>query len=147
MIDEHEFDTPNEFGEKTAKEMLDEFLDECPATDDSYVNVFGAYYSIMTKLLPTSKNVLMWMAFNSELDRGRVVIQSKNLQRVICELGISRTAYFNCLKDLKAHDAIRGGEGEYFLNPRFMWRGSDRRRHKFMAKYPYIENEKPAEQI
>lgn len=141
MANEHEFEMPNEFGEKTAKEMINEFLEECPATDDSYVNVFGAYYSIMTKLLPASKNVLMWMAFNSELDRGRVVIQSKNLQRVLSELGISRTSYYNCLKDLKFHDAIRGGDGEYFINPRFLWRGGDKRRHKFMARYQYIEVE------
>ena len=81
----------------------------------------------------------MWMAFNSELYRGRVIIQSKNLQRIIVELGISRTAYFKSLRDLKEHDAIRGCDAEYYLNPRFMWRGSDKRRRKFLAKYPYIE--------
>lgn len=139
MANEFEFDVPNEFGDATPKEMLDEFLEECPATEDSYINVFGAYYSIVRSLLPTSRNVLMWMAFNSELDRGRVIIQSKNLQRIIVELGISRTAYFKSLRDLKEHDAIRGCDAEYYLNPRFMWRGSDKRRRKFLAKYPYIE--------
>ena len=99
----YEFDAPNEFSEKTAEQMLDEFLEECPATEDSYINVFGAYYPVMRSLLPTSRNVLTWMAFNSELDRGRVVIQSKNLQRILLELGISRTAYFKSLKDLKEH--------------------------------------------
>ena len=145
MINEHEFEMPSEFVDKTAKEMLDEFLEECPATEDSYINVFGAYYSVMKTLLPTSKNVLLWMAFNSELDRGRVVIQSRNLERILVELGISRTAYFKSLRDLKAHDAIRGCEGEYFINPRFVWRGGDKRRHKFMAKYPYISNELPVD--
>ena len=143
MINEHEFDTPSEFTDKTVKEMLDEFLEECPATDDSYINVFGAYYSVIKKLLPTSKNVLIWMAFNSELDRGRVIIQSKNLDRAISELEISRTSFFKSLKDLKEHDAIRGFDGEYFINPRFVWKGSDKRRHKFMARYPYIGNELP----
>lgn len=143
MISGYEFDTPNEFSEKTAEQMLNEFFEECPATEDSYINVFGAYYPVMKVLLPTSRNVLTWMAFNSELDRGRVVIQSKNLQRILCELGISRTSYFKSLKDLKEHDAIRGGEGEFFINPRLMWKGGDKRRHKFIAKYPYIENEKP----
>ncbi len=144
MVCEHEFNMPSEFVDKTAKEMLDEFLEECPATEDSYINVFGAYYSVMKTLLPTSKNVLLWMAFNSELDRGRVIIQSINLERILAELGISRTAYFKSLRDLKEHDAIRGCDAEYFINPRFVWRGGDKRRHQFMAKYPYISNEKTA---
>jgi hypothetical protein len=142
MNDNHEFDVPNEFGDKTGSEMVNEFLEECPATEDSYINVFGAFYHIMHSITPTSRNVLTWMAFNSELDRGRVVIQSVNLQRLLDELRISRTAYFNSLRDLKRYDAIRGGDGVYFLNPRFMWRGSDKRRHKFMSRYPYIENVK-----
>lgn len=136
----YEFESPNEFSEKTAEQMLNEFLEECPATDDSYINVFGAYYPVMRSIRPTSRNVLTWMAFNSELDRGRVIIQSKNLDRILLELGISRTAYFKSIKDLKDHDAIRGGDGEYFINPRLMWRGGDKRRRRFMVKYQYIEN-------
>ena len=142
MIKDFEFDVPTEFGEKTGEEMLEEFLEECPATEDSYVNVFGAYYAVMSKILPTSKDVLLWMGFNCELDKGRVVIQSKNLKRIISELGISRTAYFNSIKDLKYYDVIRGCDAVYYINPKYMWRGSDRRRHKFMTRYPYIENEK-----
>lgn len=142
MINEHEFETPNEFCEKTAEQLLNEFLEECPATDDSYINLYGAIYPVMKVLLPTSRNVLVWMAFNSELDRGRVIVQSRNLERILSELGISRTAYFKSLKDLKKHDAIRGCDAEYFINPRFVWRGCDKRRHKFMSKYPYIPNEK-----
>lgn len=143
MTNEFDFDVPSEFVEKDGGEMLEEFLDECPATEDSYINVFGAYYSVLRLILPTSAKVLMWMAFNSELDKGRVIIQSKSLKRVLSELGISRTAYFNSIRDLKAYDVIRGYDAVFFLNPRYMWRGSDKRRHKFMARYPYIENEKP----
>lgn len=140
MDNGYEFDVPNEFDDKTSKEMIDEFLEECPATEDSYINIFGAYYQVMKKILPVSMRVLMWMCFNSELDRGRVIIQSLNLKRLLSELEISRTSYFKSIKDLKEHDVIRGCECEYFLNPRYVWRGSDKRRHKFMAKYHYIDN-------
>lgn len=140
MINEYEFDVPNEFDGKTAKEMINEFLDECPATEDSYINVFGAYYQVMKKIMPSSMRVLMWMSFNSELDRGRVVIQSLNLKRIISELEISKACYYKSISDLKEHDVIRGGEGEYFINPRYVWKGGDKRRHKFMAKYPFIES-------
>ena len=143
MRNDFEFEVPSEFDDKTADELLAEFMDECPATANSYINFYGAYYEIMRKLLPTSKDILMWMVFNSELDRGRVVIQSINQERLLRELGISQVAYFKCLKDLKVHNAIRGHSAVFHINPRYVWKGSDRRRHHFMAKYPFIENEKP----
>ena len=145
MKNEFEFETPVEFEEKTQEELLEEFMDECPATDDTYINVFGAFYSVINKLRPTSIKIFMWMTFNCELDRGRVILQSLNQQRLLKELEISQVAYFKCLRDLKAHDVIRGGDAEYFINPRFMWRGTDKRRHRFAAKYPYIENEKKSQ--
>lgn len=143
MKNDFEFEMPDEFGEKTADELLAEFMDECPATANSYVSIYGAYYEIMRKILPTSKDILMWMAFNAEVDRGRVVIQSINQERLLRELGISQVAYFKCLRDLKNHNAIRGHSAVFHINPRYIWKGSDFRRHKFMAKYPYIENEIP----
>lgn len=144
MRNEFEFDVPDEFGERTAEELLAEFMDDCPATENSYINFYGAYYSVMRKILPTSKDILMWMAFNSELDRGRVVIQSVNQERLLRELGISQITYFKCLRDLKRHNVIRGHSAVFHINPRFVWKGSDKRRHQFMSKYPYIDNEKPS---
>lgn len=145
MKNEFEFETPNEFDEKTPEELLDEYLNEFAATDDSYISIYGAFFSVITKLLPTSIKILVWMAFNCELDKGRCVIQSIAQQRLLKDLKISQVSYFKCLRDLKAHDAIRGCDAEYFINPRFMWRGTDKRRHRFAAKYPYIENEKKSQ--
>lgn len=147
MRNDFDFEVPDEFGEKTAEELYDEFMDECPATENSYINFYGAYYSVMRKILPTSKDVLMWMVFNSELDRGRVVIQSLNQERLLRELGISQITYFKCLRDLKKHNVIRGHSAIFHINPRFVWKGSDSRRHRFMSKYPYIENEKPKKSV
>lgn len=143
MRNDNEFDVPDEFGGRTAEELYDEFMDECPATEDSYVNFYGAYYAVMRKILPTSKDVLMWMAFNCELDRGRVAIQSFNQVRLLRELGISQITFFKCLRDLKKHNVIRGCRAIYHINPRYVWKGSNRRRHEFMSRYPYIKNERP----
>lgn len=141
MRNKNDFGIPPEFGGKTAEEELQEFLDECPVTDDAYVNIYGAYYSVMRKILPTSKDVFLWMVFNTEPDRGRVTIQSLAQQRLLNELSISRVTYFNCLRDLKKHNVIRGFRAIYFINPRFAWKGSSKRRHAFMSQYPYIQNE------
>ena len=37
----NDFEVPAEFGGKTDEELLQEFLDECPVTEDSYVSVYG----------------------------------------------------------------------------------------------------------
>jgi hypothetical protein len=141
-FDDFEFDVPTEFGGKTDEELLQEFLDDCPVTDDAYVSVYGGYYSVMQELLPTSRNILMWMAFNCEVDRGRVVVQSDAQQRMLRELGISLVTYYKCLKDLKEHNAIRGVNARYYVNPKFMWKGGDKRRREFLKRYPTIRNEK-----
>lgn len=138
-----EFDASVEFGEKTAEELINEFLDECPVTEDTYVSYFGGYYSVMRKIKPSSKDVFMWMLFNSDLDRGRVVMQSLIMQRMLRELGMSEVTYFKCLRDLKKHDLIRGCNAEYFINPRFAWRGCEKRRRMFINKYPHVDNERP----
>lgn len=141
MRNNDDFKIPPEFGGKTAEEELEEFLNECPITEDAYINIFGAYYSVMRKILPTSKDMFLWMVFNSEPDRGRVTIQSLAQERLLKELGISRVTYFSCLRDLKKHNVIRGFRAIYFINPRFAWKGSNKRRHAFMSQYPYIQNE------
>lgn len=138
-----EFDASVEFGEKTAEELINEFLDECPVSDDTYISFFGAYYSVLRKMRPASKDIFMWMVFNSDLDRGRVVMQSLSIQRMMRELGISEVTYFKCLRDLKKLDVIRGCNAEYFINPRFAWRGCEKRRRMFINKYPHVDNERP----
>ena len=138
----NDFEEPVEFTGKSEEEMLQEFLDECPVTDESYVSVYGGYYSVMKDLLPSSKNVLVWMAFNSELDRGRILMQSLAVERLMSELGISEMTYYKSIVELKTKDAIRGGKAKYYINPKFMWKGGDRRRRKFLNRYPFIANEK-----
>jgi hypothetical protein len=139
MKNKNDFSIPPEFGGKTAEEQLDDFMDECPVTDDAYVNFYGAYYSVMRKILPTSKDVLIWMVFNCEPDKGRVFIQSLTRNRLLKELGISQVTYFKCLRDLRKHDVIRGLNAIYYINPRFVWRGTNKRRLIFMSQYPHIQ--------
>lgn len=142
MRNKNDFSIPPEFGGKTAEQRLAEFLDACPVTDDAYINVYGAYYSVMNKILPTSRVVFIWLAFNSEADRGRVTIQSLAKERLLKECGISQVTYFKCLRDLKKYDVIRGFNAIYYINPKFTWKGSNKRRHIFMSEYPYIQNER-----
>ena len=142
MRRKNDFGPSPEFSDKTAEEQLEEFMDECPVTEDAYINFYGAYYSVMRKILPTSKDVLIWMAFNCEPDKGRVFIQSLTRDRLLRELKISLVTYFKCLRDLRDHDAIRGFNAIYYINPRFLWRGTNKRRLIFMSQYPYIQSDR-----
>jgi hypothetical protein len=138
----NDFEMPAEFSGKSEEELLEEFLNDCPVTEESYISIYGGYYSVMKKLTSAAKNVLVWMTFNSELDRGRVVMQSINLQRLIKELEITEQTYYKSIASLKENDAIRGGDGKYYINPKFMWKGSDTRRRKFLNRYYGIVNKK-----
>lgn len=132
-----------EFDGKTAEELLEEFYDGCPIfSDDVYVNFYGACFTTFMKIKPASMRVFIWMVFNSELEKGRVTIQSLTQKRLLKECKISQVSYFTCLRDLKKHNMIRGFRAVYYINPRFAWRGTHRNRMRFIEQYPYIQNER-----
>jgi hypothetical protein len=143
MNNEFESMGKSEFSGKTAQEILDEWLDECPIVSDGvYVNFYGASFTTFMKILPTSMKVFLWMVFNSELEKGRVTIQSLTQKRLLKECQISQVAYFKCLRDLKANNMIRGFRAVYFINPNFAWRGTHKNRMRFIEQYPYVQNER-----
>ena len=143
MNNDFEITGQTEFGGKTAAELLEEFLDECPiVSDDAYVNFYGACFPAMMKILPTSVRVFLWMVFNCELNKGRVIIQSLTQQRLLKECEISQVAYFKSLRNLKKHNMIRGCRAIYYINPRFAWRGTHRDKMRFIDQYPLIQNER-----
>lgn len=143
MSNDFEITGQTEFGGKTAEELLEEFLDECPiVSEDAYVNFYGACFPAMMKILPTSVKVFLWMVFNCELNKGRVTIQSLTQKRLLKECEISQVAYFKSLRDLRKHNMIRGCRAIYYINPRFAWRGTHRDKMRFIEQYPYIQNER-----
>lgn len=143
MSNDFEITGQTEFGGKTAEELLEEFLDECPiVSEDAYVNFYGACFPAMMKILPTSMRVFLWMVFNCELNKGRVTIQSLTQKRLLKECEISQVAYFKSLRDLRKHNMIRGCRAIYYINPRFAWRGTHRDKMRFIEQYPYIQNER-----
>lgn len=143
MKNDFEFGGAVEFGDKTTQEMLDEFLDSCPVvSDDVYANLYGGCFSAMSKILPRSVTVFLWMVFNCELNNGRIIIQSLAQKRLLKECGISQVTYFNCLRDLKKNNMIRGFRAVYYINPKFAWRGTHKHRQMFIEQYPYIQNER-----
>lgn len=143
MKNEFDFTGAAEFDGKTAEGMLNDFLDSCPVvSDDVYANLYGACFPAMSKILPKSFTVFLWMLFNCELNNGRIIIQSLAQKRLLKECGIPQVTYFNCLRDLKRNNMIRGFRAVYYINPKFAWRGTHKHRQMFIEQYPYIQNER-----
>lgn len=143
MKDFNDFaDAANEFDGMTEEELLDEFMNEESIADDAYVSLYGLYAKKMGKLTSASKDLFVWMAFNCEVDKGRICMQSFAQQTALRELGITSVTYYRCLGELKKNDLIRGHNARYYINPRVSWRGCSSRREKFLHRYPYLSNEK-----
>lgn len=142
MRNENEFDFPAEFGGKSEEELLEEFMDECTVSADSYISVYGGYFDIMKELSSAEKDVFMWMVFNCEIDKGRIALQTFAVERLLKELGIALVTYYKCLGNLKTKNCIRGAKAKYYINPRMAWRGCDARRKKFVSRYSGIRNSK-----
>lgn len=131
-------DYAGEFSGKTEEELFDEFMNESDVTDECYISLFGLWLRAMRGLSSAAKDLFMWMAFHSDVDKGRVSMQSFAQQTALRELGISSVTYYRCLGELKQNDLIRGGKAKYYINPRYAWRGCSSRRAKFIYRYPNI---------
>ena len=135
-------DFAGEFSGKTEEELFDEFMNESDVTDECYISLFGLWLRMMRGLSSAAKDLFMWMAFHSDVDKGRIVMQSFVQQTALREIGISTVTYYRCLGELKQNDLIRGGNAKYYINPRYAWRGCSARRAKFIYRYPNINNVK-----
>lgn len=143
MKSENDFEfAANEFDGPTEEQLLEEFMNDGGVDEDAYLSLYGLYRKKMVLLTSASKNLFAWMAFNCEVDKGRVRMQSQVQKEVLAELGITALTYYRCLAELKENDLIRGNNARYYINPRVAWRGSSARRSKFIYRYPHISNEK-----
>ena len=133
-------DFAGDFSGKTEDELLEEFMNESDVSDESYISLFGLYLRKMRQLSSAAKDLFMWMAFHSDVDKGIVSMQSFQLADCLRELDITTVTYYRCLGELKSLDFVRGGNARYYINPRIAWRGCNARRTKFVYRYPNLTN-------
>lgn len=137
MLRTNEFeDGMNDFVEKSAEELYEEFLSKKRSTDDGYVSYFGEYVDVMRGLSGSAKDLLTWMAFNSEMNTGRIYLQSFVQKEALKRLGITVVTYYRALNELKGAGIVKGGDARYYLNPRIVWKGTSEMRNGFMKVFP-----------
>lgn len=129
----------SEFDERTGEELYADFLGKVEKPNDEFVYYYGRYYNIMTELTGAVKDVFAWLAFNCEVNSGRVVIQSFALKQALSDLGITLGTYYKALGLLKGKDMVKGGNAVYFVNPAYAWKGTADARSRFMRVYPRLK--------
>lgn len=73
--------------------------------------------------------VLYILADRSEFNTGIVVLHASDRKEIVDTLAISNQTFTNALTRLKSSGVISGSAGKYYINPRFMWKGTTNSRN------------------
>lgn len=139
-FDTNEFEMAiDEFDGMSGEEMYEAMLGKVDKVRDGYISYYAKFLEVMHKLSASSMNLLLWMAFNSEMNTGRVFIQSFALRDALKELGIVIATYYKALKELKSLGVIKGTNAVYYINPAYVWKGTTEMRNRFMRVYPRLK--------
>lgn len=138
-FDSNDFDVvDSEFNERTADELYEELMGDSEKSMDEFIYYYGRFYSIMSELTGTAMTLLTWLTFHSEVNSGRVFVQSLAQKDALKDLGITIGTYYKALTLLKEKGIIKGGGAKYYINPLISWKGTADKRQKFMKVYPRL---------
>ena len=138
-FDVNEFDCiDSEFEEKTGAELYAEFLSKVERPKDEFVYYYGKYLSVMSGMTGAATSLLFWLAMNTEVNTGRVLVQSMAQRGALAELGIAVGTYYKALNQLKSKGIIKGSNAIYYINPTFAWKGTGDMRARFVRIYPTL---------
>lgn len=127
-----------EFYGRTPEETYAEFLSRIEKSKDEFIYYYGNYYNVMRELTGAAKDLLAWLTFHSEVNTGRVFMQSITQGSALKELGITLGTYYKALNQLKSKGIIKGSNAIYYINPTFAWKGTGDMRARFVRIYPTL---------
>jgi hypothetical protein len=129
---------PADLDDRTGAELYAEFLSKVERPKDEFVYYYGKYLSVMSGLTGAATSLLFWLAMNTEVNTGRVLVQSMAQRGALAELGITVGTYYKALNQLKELGLIKGKNAVYYVNPAYVWKGTADARSKFMKVYPRL---------
>lgn len=127
-----------EVDDRTGAELYAEFLSKVERPKDEFVYYYGKYLSVMSGLTGAATSLLFWLAMNTEVNTGRVLVQSMAQRGALAELGITVGTYYKALNQLKETGLIKGENAVYYVNPAYVWKGTADARSKFVKVYPRL---------
>ena len=128
----------SEFDDRTGEELYEEFLGANEKAKDEFIYYYGGYFKILPILTGTAANLLMWLAFNCDVNTGRVIVQSFAQRQAMQDLCINTSTYYKALNQLKNVGAVKGKDAKYYVNPSYVWKGTADKRAKFLKIYPKL---------
>lgn len=93
--------------------------------NEPFFMVFSKHMAVVYGINSISAVRVMWKFFEmAEYNTGRVLLPSPTRKELIRYLNISPSIFEKSLSLLKMNGIIKGGRGEYFVNPELHWRGT-----------------------
>lgn len=132
------YEIPDEFDPVPAKERLDAFLNFEELEVDRYAMFFGPLNNAMVGATAATERVFRELALRTEVDKGRVIIQSETLTLILKKYRMAKSTFYRSIEFLKENDILKQNGRTYYLNPFMTWRGSSKRRGEFFKIYSEI---------
>lgn len=138
MRDDFDF-ASDEFESVDVEAMYDELVKMAKKKSESFITTYVCYVEAMMKMSLSTMRLLTWITFSAEMNTGRVYLQSPVLTACLKELGMAKATYYKSMGELKEIGIIKGGNGRYFINPKFVWKGTADMRGHFLKAYPKLQ--------
>ena len=127
-----------DFDEIDSTELYEDLLKKLKKKGETFMTTYDNYLDVMLMLSPAAVHLLTWLTMHSEMNTGKAVLQSQTLATCLKELKIVKSTFYRCLTELKELDLIKGGNAKYYINPRYVWKGTNDMRAGFMKVYPRL---------
>lgn len=132
------FEIPEEFDPIPPERRLEAFLNFEELDVDRYAMFFGPLCNAMIGATAATERVFRELAQRTEVDKGRVIIQSEHLNLILKKYRMARSTFYRSIEFLKENDVLKQNGRTYYLNPFMTWRGSNKRRAEFFKIYSEI---------
>lgn len=135
----------NDFGEVVSNaeemsgaELYADFLGKVEKPKDEFVYYYSKYLSVVNRLTGAATKLHFWLSLNSEVNTGRVFVQSMTQRGALDELKMTVGTYYKALNQLKELGLIKGESAVYYINPAYIWKGTADMRARFLKVYPRL---------
>lgn len=132
------YDIPEEFDPVSPEKRLEAFMNFEELEVDRYAMFFGPLNHAMVGATAATERVFRELALRTEVDKGRVIIQSETLGLILKKYRMAKSTFYRSIEFLKENDVLKQNGRMYYLNPLMTWRGSSKRRSEFFKIYSEI---------
>lgn len=121
-----------ETGEEIVNTTSKVFTEQVESTDHffmTYIDFIAPWFNLKPEI---AKTILIWLCKNAEFNTGKVSLTTQKRKDLATEIGITPQTLSNSLTALKKAKLIDGSNGEFQINPKIFWKGSQESRNALL---------------